>query len=154
MNLEESFREFDLLVGRYPKRVVVSRGVDNGWIQKAEKSLGVAFAPSYRLFLQRYGPTRIGGEELFGLMGVPFSSACGPDVVYQTRQERKDGLSHHLVVLMNNDSEELFVLDTSHKDSDEESPVLRRELGTPEETYAPSFIDYVLKRIRFRSQAW
>jgi len=61
-------------------------GVDLSLIKKAEKQLGVEFAPEYILYLGKYGQIEATGIELTGL-----SNKTTTSVVYATNLLRKFG---------------------------------------------------------------
>jgi hypothetical protein len=77
----------------------------------------------YRRFLEELGCGDIAGEEFFGIIGDDFVNSSVPNGVWVTLTERDSGLPPSLVVVAVGDGS-LFVLDTSRRDSDGESPVL------------------------------
>ena len=99
-----------------------------------------------------FGGAVIGGEQINGIVGVDFDSACGPDIVYTTRFERREfNLPLHYVCLLSNDDDEVFYLDTSVVSVNGECPVLRVLTGdtADPELYAESFGGFLLKRMQF-----
>jgi hypothetical protein len=153
MSYSETFRAIEEIRRANPGLVLFATGVDEHWIGRAEGALGVRFPPSFVYYLRHYGGATIGGETVNGLLGIDFEDACGPDIVYNTLLDRDSrGIDPPLVVLVDNDGDEFFYLDTGKTDNEGESPV-RRELveakgERPE--YAPNFAEFLLKRIQFR----
>lgn len=151
MGHRHEFDEVEALARENPGLIKFADGVAPEWIPKAEGALGVRLPPSFVHFLLQYGGATIGHEEVNGLLGLEFADACGPDVVYNTLLDRKSGLDPYLLPLVDNDGDEIFYLDTSVADADGENPVVRVMCEAPEtrEAYAPSFVQFLLERIRF-----
>jgi antitoxin YobK len=135
-----------------PGLVLFASGVEEQWVRKAEEALGVQLPPSFVYFLTHYGGATIGGEVVNGLLGIEFDDACGPDIVYNTLLDRQNrGLDPSLVVLVDNDGDEFFYLQTGLVDEEAENPVLRElieEKGTLR-SYAANFAEFLLLRVRF-----
>jgi SMI1 / KNR4 family (SUKH-1) len=151
MNFQSDYDEIEALVKANPGVVLFAEGVDRGWIAKAEAALGLKFPPSFVEFLCRYGGATVGGEVVNGLLGLEFEDACGPDIVYNTLLDRQRGLDRALIVLVDNDGDEMFYLDTGANNKDDENPVVRvlSEAPLEREDYAPTFAQFLLKRVKF-----
>ena len=151
MTFQSQYDEIEALIKENPGVVRFAEGVDRVWIEKAEAALGVRLPPSFVDFLRRHGGATIGGEVINGLLGLEFEEACGPDIVYNTLLDRQRGLDHDLIVLVDNDGDEMFYLETSTVDDDDENPVVRilSEAPHEREKYAPTFAGFFLKRVRF-----
>jgi len=100
----------------------------------------------------KYGGGTLVGEAVNGLLGMDFDEACGPDIVYETRLERKVfGIPTDWILLLNFEGDEKYYLDTSITDEHGENPVIRWEIEEPDnpDRYADSFAEFLLKRIKF-----
>jgi hypothetical protein len=152
MTYTETFRAIEEIRRANPRLVLFATGVDVEWVRKAEEALGVRFSPSFDHYLQHYGGATIGGEIINGLLGIESEEACGPDIVYNTLLDRESrGIDASLIVLVDNDGDEFFYLDTARIDDDGENPVLRELIEAKGERpeYASSFAEFLLKRIEF-----
>lgn len=151
MTFRSQYDEIQTLAKQYPGVVRFAEGVGREWIEKAEARLAVKLPPSFVDFLSRHGGATIGGEIVNGLLGIEFEEAVGPDIVYNTLLDRQSGLDRGLIVLVDNDGDEMFYLDTSKVDEDGENPVIRVEIETPHkrEKYAATFAEFLLKRVQF-----
>lgn len=67
--------------------------VDNTWIERAEKILGLPLTSSYKGFLKEYVGGEIGGEEIYSIYGIDFDTVCGGDIVYQYLTNVKNGVA-------------------------------------------------------------
>jgi len=61
-------------------------------INKAEKTLGLVFPPTYKKFLAKLGCGDIEGLEFYGLINDDFINSNIPDAIWLTLNERKSGL--------------------------------------------------------------
>ena len=154
-DIDSTYRRIDELVQRDPDAIAFVGGVSDDWIEKAAAALGVEFPPSFIRFLRQYGGGSIGREQIYGLLGVEFEDACGPDIVYNTRFERREfQIPDSYICLLDNDGDEIFYLDTSTESDSGENPVLRVNEEEPDnpEKYYDNFAQYLLKRIEFYFQ--
>jgi hypothetical protein len=151
MTFQSQYDEIEGLIKENPGVVLFAEGVDREWIEKAEAALGLKLPPSFVDFLKRHGGATIGGEVVNGLLGLEFEEAVGPDIVYNTLFDRQRGLGHDLIVLVDNDGDEMFYLDTGTVDVDGENPVVRVLIEAPHdrEKYASTFAEFLLKRVKF-----
>lgn len=69
-------------------------GVSEGEIERAMKSLSVAFPESYTAFLMDFGGGDAGGEVILGL-----TNREEDDVVIATQMERRQGLPENLIII-------------------------------------------------------
>lgn len=152
MDYERFYEEIDRHVQAHPRGIRFASGVGDEWIERAEAALGLHFPPSFRHYLRKYGGGSIGGEVVNGLLRIEFDEACGPDTVYNTQLDRaQSGLDPSLIVLIDNDGDETFYLDTGRIDQDGESPVIHVVIEEPttRQPYAESFAEFLLKRVEF-----
>ncbi|MFC3488374.1 SMI1/KNR4 family protein [Amycolatopsis roodepoortensis] len=100
-------------------------GADEGMISSAERTLGVAFPPSYRRLVEEFGTWDIAGLEFLGVYRTP---GYGPGLlgsVAETLDMRRDhGLAPELIVVMFDGMGGAVVLDSSRPDDSGEYPVL------------------------------
>ncbi|MFE6611141.1 SMI1/KNR4 family protein [Amycolatopsis sp. NPDC057786] len=100
-------------------------GADEGMISSAERTLGVAFPPSYRRLVEEFGTWDIAGREFLGVYRTP---GRGPRVLgsaAETLEMRRDhGLAPELIVVMFDGMGGAVVLDSSRPDDSGEYPVL------------------------------
>ncbi|MFI7122908.1 SMI1/KNR4 family protein [Amycolatopsis sp. NPDC049868] len=87
-------------------------GSDEATISAAERTLGVAFPPSYRRLIQEFGAWEIAGEEFFGSIA-------------ETLDMRRDhGMPSELILVTFDGMGGAVVLDSSQQDDSGEYPVL------------------------------
>jgi hypothetical protein len=148
-NILEATAELYLLV---PELRTSTMGASRERIELAQSALGVEFPPSYCDFLQRHGGfTFHGGFELAGLCPFDDDQAnYAADVVRLTKFERDgSGIPSQFVVLLNEDYERVFYIDTSQRDAISECPVVVFTLGDTEPSdYADNFVEFLLKRLK------
>ena len=92
--------------------VVIGTGADEAEVEKAERSLGVAFPDALREYLRRFGHLDLGHFELYGL-GSELPKYL--QLVPMTLTERTESgcpLPHELVPLLNNGGGNLYCIDT------------------------------------------
>ncbi len=151
MTREELFNSIEALLSKYAAEVNTAGPKDEALIGRAEAFLGVAFPPSYREFLRRWGTLGFGPEEIYGVTGENFETGRVPNGIWFTAQERgKFGLPPGFVVVVNADGDQYYCIDTTQKSADGESPVViwdvssRTVLGTKDS----SFADFLLARLQ------
>lgn len=154
--VQEIYSNIEVTARKYPGLVRLDNGVAEKWIQKAEQKLDLKFPPSFRYFLSQYAGGNIGGEEILGLADFePEPDAPALDFVYCTLCERRDGwINKYYILLVNNDGDQEFYIDTEIRDSTGECPVveLNIEDRNSPKIYALNFAEFLLKRIVFRCQ--
>lgn len=116
-------------------------------IQKAEKILGLAFPPSYRMFISRYGCGDIEGLEIYGIIDDDFVNSSVPDAVWLTLNERSSGLPDTYIIIAGGDGE-FYVIDTRYKNSDGESSIFSYEIDGSVIKIAEDFGEYLLAQLK------
>jgi hypothetical protein len=161
--IDESFAELEELRQKYPELLNVgdNTGEDRcprEWITQAEAALGVKFPPSYVRFLLRYGGGELGGNEISSLYGPrePEVTAIG-DVVRATVGDWELWNSpRHLVLLMDQEGDVKYYLDTSSANSDGEYPVVRWAIEAREKLVhcADNFVEFLVQRMKWLGPYW
>ncbi|WP_375645233.1 MULTISPECIES: SMI1/KNR4 family protein [unclassified Bartonella] len=121
---------------------------DDLQIEKAEKTLGLQFTSSYKVFLKKYGGGEIGGEEIFSIYGDYGEGIPAGDIVYRNLLNRKHGfVTAEQLIVCEADFDETFYFDyTQFRDG--ECPLyVRLALGDCE-YYASNFYEFLCKRIK------
>ncbi|MFD7237045.1 SMI1/KNR4 family protein [Streptomyces syringium] len=102
-----------------------AEGCDEEVISAAEREMSIAFPPSYRRLIEKFGTWDIAGEEFLGVYQTP---AMGEKVLgsaAETLDARNQyGLPSDLIVAMFDGMGGLIVLDASQPDQQGEYPVL------------------------------
>jgi len=135
-------------------RANFGRGVAEEIIADAERHLGLAFPPSYRWWLARYGAGYIGGCELQGLF-PELIAAREPDlplvgdVVYLADlHAKRSGHQRHLLEILSYEGDEIYFLDTSRRGPDGECPVVcRYARGEKLQDAAPDFAAFLEREL-------
>lgn len=93
----------------------IAGGQSEAMVSAAESKLGVAFPPSFREYLLRWGNISFDGHEYYGLTrNSDFENASVPNCVWFTLKKRSQvGLPHSLVVFRNVNDELYICVDTS-----------------------------------------
>lgn len=82
-------------------------------VDQAERFLDLRFPEAYREFLQRWGTLATGPLEFYGICGNDFVNSSVPDAVWYTdRKRRQLGLPKELIILLDNNGDEYYCLDT------------------------------------------
>lgn len=116
-------------------------------IEKAEKALEITFPLTYREFLLTLGCGDINGVEFYGVSTDNFETSSIPNGIWLTLDERKTCNLDKKFILLSDSLEYYYALDTS-KMKDGECPVV--DLlpdGTIASVVAPTFGDFLYKRI-------
>ncbi|WP_041581391.1 SMI1/KNR4 family protein [Bartonella grahamii] len=120
---------------------------DDLQIEKAEKTLGVQFTSSYKVFLKKYGGGEIGGEEIYSLYGDCGEGIPAGDIVYQNLLDRKHGFATPEQLVVSYDLDETFYFDyTQFRDG--ECPLYVMFANEESEYYASNFYEFLCKRIK------
>lgn len=94
-------------------------------IKLAENRLGLQFSGMYRNFLESYGAGNFGSQEIYGIISSDFENSSVPDAIWYTLTERKEvELPPNLLVIYDTGAGELFCLDFSQSNKDNEPAVV------------------------------
>lgn len=94
-------------------------------IEKAEKVLGLAFPPTYRAFLKRYGCGDIAGFEVYGILHENFNDSGIPDAVWLTLDERRSAnLPLSLVLVSDVGDGSYYAIDCGSRNDEGDCPVV------------------------------
>lgn len=131
----------------------MGNGVEEKWIDRAEQALSLKLPASFQYFLLKYGGGYVGGEYIIDLCDLePEPEILLDDFVQFTLLERQNGgLNPSYVLIVNNDGDQQFYLDTYATTDDNECRIVEvnMEEGNTPKLYAESFADFLLKRINF-----
>ncbi|HEY0064149.1 MAG TPA: SMI1/KNR4 family protein [Telluria sp.] len=120
-----AFDDIDRILAEHADFADASAGVSEATIRAAEAYLEVRFSVSYSEFLRKWGTLSFGPIEYYGLIDSEFVHSGIPDAAWYTQKLRQDvALPKHLVILVDNDGDEYYCLDTSTFDSRGECPVV------------------------------
>ncbi|WP_254473838.1 SMI1/KNR4 family protein [Bartonella sp. B1098] len=120
--------------------------VDEIWIKKAEKTLGLKFTSSYKDFLKNYRGGEIGCDEIFSVYGDSVGTPVS-DIVYRNLLDRKNGFAKpQQLVVCTNDFGETFYFDYSQF-QDGECPLYVEIPSGASHYYASNFYEFLCKRI-------
>ncbi|WP_430909121.1 SMI1/KNR4 family protein [Maribacter sp. 2-571] len=110
-------------------------------ITSAEEILGVKFPKSYSLFLKKYGAGDIAGIELFGIIKDPTTDGpMVPNGIWLTLNLREESaLPKEFIVVSETGYGPYYVIDTSFKDDNFESPVYIWDTDNQKEKISDSF---------------
>jgi hypothetical protein len=122
-------------------------------LARAERTLGIAFPPTYQAFLSRYGCGDIGGQEFYGVIKDDFENSSIPDAVWLTLNERKTGTPHSLVLVASTGSGGYYAIDLNQKNANGESPIIEWRSGLPNaegnlQLVASDFGTFLLQQVR------
>lgn len=148
----DAFRTLEAIVNHTPGARLGTTGIPPKLLDDIERLLNVTFPPSFRHYLLEYGNCIIrGGYELAGYYGETDMNSA--ELVVDTLRERDNGdIPPHLILLLNEDGERKFYLDTSRRDSRGECPVVGAELGfydaEEDKDFADSFVEFIIRRLQ------
>ncbi|GAA5094791.1 SMI1/KNR4 family protein [Bartonella acomydis] len=121
---------------------------DDLQIEKAEKTLGLQFTSSYKVFLKKYGGGEIGYEEIFSIYGDGGEGIPAGDIVYRNLLDRKDGFATpEQLVVSRTDFGETFYFDYSQF-RDGKCPLYVEIPSGESHHYASNFYEFLCKRIK------
>ncbi|WP_375607499.1 MULTISPECIES: SMI1/KNR4 family protein [unclassified Bartonella] len=138
-------------VDKYDSDIVsfgtAENAVDDIWIEKAEKALGLQFTSSYKSFLKNYKGGEIGSEEIFSVY-AEYKGIHAGDIVYNRLTEMKNGLAKsQQLVVSRTDFGETFYFDYSQF-QDGECPLYFEVISGDPLYYASNFYEFLCKRIK------
>ncbi|WP_375608706.1 MULTISPECIES: SMI1/KNR4 family protein [unclassified Bartonella] len=139
-------------VNKYDDEIInfgtAKNAVDDIWIEKAEKALGLQFTSSYKSFLKNYKGGDIGGDEIYSLyedcVDFPFNDIVCQNLNYY--RKRGFATSEQLVV-SSTDFGETFYFDYSQF-QDGECPLYLKFTPSDPQYYASNFYEFLCKRIK------
>ena len=113
-------------------------------IKRAEEILGVKFPKSYFMFLEKYGAGDIAGIEIYGIIKDPEIDGIGvPNGIWYTQNLRKEyDLPKEYVVVSETGYGPYYIIDTSLKNEEGESPVYMWEVGNQKVKEFDSFAEF------------
>ena len=119
--------------------------ISAGKVSSAEEILGLKFPKSYSMFLEKYGAGDIAGIELFGIIKDPATdSQMIPNGIWLTLNLREESnLPQELVVVSETGYGPYYVIDTSLKDNNLESPVYIWDIGDQRERVSDTFGEFL-----------
>lgn len=118
-------------------------GVDDIWIEKAQKRLRVRFPPSFVWWLKNYGGGEIDGDEIFSIYEMDFDSVVGGDIVYINELYREKGrATPGELFIQKSDFGEDYYIDLNQIDDRGESPIY---VAPPGVRYAEDFLHFLEK---------
>ncbi len=129
-------------------------------VQAGETALGLQFPPTYRDFLLKLGCGDIAGEEFFGIVTEQFTDGVVPNGIWLTLKVRKDtDLPIELIIVSDTGDGGYYVIDTSIRNEDEESPVLEwwPGLDIPRSkipVVASDFGEFFLRQVSYALEHW
>ncbi|WP_375631710.1 MULTISPECIES: SMI1/KNR4 family protein [unclassified Bartonella] len=138
-------------VNKYDDEIInfgtAKNAVDDLVIENAEKTLGLQFTSSYKVFLKNYKGGEIGGDEIYSLYDNPMGIPAG-DIVFQNLNARKRGfLTPEQLFVSSTDFGETFYFDyTQFRDG--ECPIYVMLSSEDCEYYASNFYEFLCKRIK------
>ncbi|WP_375692873.1 SMI1/KNR4 family protein [Bartonella sp. AP213QHHD] len=139
-------------VDKYDSDIVsfgtAENAVDDIWIEKAEKALGLQFTSSYKSFLKNYKGGDIGGDEIYSLyedcVDFPFNDIVCQNLNYY--RKRGFATSEQLVVSSTDFGETFYFDYTQFRDG--ECPLYVMLPSEDCEYYASNFYEFLCKRIK------
>lgn len=129
---------------------------DAALVDKAERTLGVRFPPSYRRFLLELGAGNFGAFEVYGVIDEDWDESSVPDGIWYTMNERQESdLPDHLLVIASAGDGPLYCLRLG---DEKEPPVIFYSAGLDEdeqerEIAAENFGAFLLEGVRDELEA-
>lgn len=120
-------------------------GVSEMAIRDAESALGLPLPNSYKWWLANYGGGQVRGDIVYGLDEEGIGK---PDIVALARMNESDGLYDRSRLLFSVGNEENFYFDTTEMHAGEYRIFTHDVAQNSSLPYAPSFADFLLRRIR------
>lgn len=123
-------------------------GIDDKFIDSAEKYLGYELSPTYKWWLKNYGGGTVYGEEIYTICHTEYTSEDTEnvsDIIHINNLERKQGLSSDNMLIVSRGYDTEFYFDISKKNQiTGEYPIYE---FFSENLYAEDFIEFLKKRI-------
>ena len=110
----DAFNQLKARIAANPIHFELGNPATEETISKAEQFLGVRFPETYSRFLRTWGTLAIGPLEFYGIAGNDFEKSSVPDGIWFTQAKRKQlGLPTNLIVLLDNNGDEYYSVDTN-----------------------------------------
>lgn len=143
------FEEISKIIDGYTNTFDFVGPVHPDKVHEAEIALGVKFPRSYKQFLERYG-CGVFGREIYGI--TPSNSGI-PSAIWYTLKIRKEGYIPDWMVIVSDEDEYIFCLDTSVFDENGECRVVSWVPGLPfekqpREISFDSFVDFLYESVQ------
>lgn len=123
-------------------------------IVQAERTLGLAFPPTYRQFLSRFGCGDIPPYDLYGLIKDDFENSGVPDAVWATlRRRRTSTYPESFILVAETGDGGDYCIDVSQKTPEGDSPIVEWWPGAPpnasgnRRTVADDFGAFLLEQV-------
>jgi hypothetical protein len=142
------------LIDEWPNLQRFSGNQTKAAIQKAQDLLDIAFPPSYRAFLERYGAGGFGSLDLYGIVDERLVSEEIPNGIWLTLNERiTSKLPSSLLIITKGDDDDTYVCLQCVKDTDVEVPVIAYDplgMDSLAESYrlAKTFGSFLLRMVQ------
>jgi hypothetical protein len=121
--------------------------VDEEWVKKTEKCLGVPLTESYKWFLKNYVGGYICGDEIYSLYGDGKYDIPSGDIVYHYFLDKKKGVGNQQrIFVCRTDFGEQFFFDYS-RFKDGECPICLILPSGEIIDFAPDFYGFLYKKI-------
>jgi antitoxin YobK len=118
-------------------------------IRSAEAALGLTLPPTYREFVKRLGCGDIAGQEFYGIIDDNFEDSGVPNGIWLTLDARKNfNLPEALILVGANGFGGDYVIDTSTKNADGDSPVVEWWPNNLSQVMAADFGAFLLQQLR------
>lgn len=124
--------------------------VDDDVIERAERTLGVVFPPSYRFFLKKFGAAFGRGYEVAGLFAHarPDRPPMWTDVVKATlrlREASRGEIPAGYIAVSGDGGDLTYYIDTTRRDLSGECPIVALGPGADDLVIAPTFASFVVQ---------
>lgn len=144
------FNEIAKIIDSHPAGPDFLGPIHPSKVREAEEKLGVKFPRSYKEFLNLYGCGNFGGE----IYGITPTNSGIPSAIWYTLELRKEGYIPDWMVVVSDEDEYVFCLDTSVFDERDECKVVSWIPGLlpfdrqPREISFDSFADFLYERVQ------
>lgn len=150
MSMESLKKAFEIINSFDPLESDFSGEQSDDLILKAEKALGFTFPPTYRYFVKNYGCGDFRGLEIYGVVSDNFVDSRIPNGIWLTLKKRKQfNIPHSVLIISDTGDGYYYVIDTSKKNADGESPVFVWfvDKSPPTEKVNEDFGDFFLEQV-------
>lgn len=150
---DELFLKIEKVIANSGENYFSSGPASEELIISYEKSLGVNFPESYKIFLRKYGTLMFNGLSFYGISKQGLSAKSAPDVNYVTLEARKAGdIDSGMIKILSSGYGPSFSLDVSKSgERSGEAVVVETELSFKRDNnkniVANSFAEFLLQEI-------